>query len=147
MFDWNRLDKDGKPRELKIEEGIRSLRSSTVPVTTQQPRKTEYPQCERLVIDENFILNRWRFSEPAVWYNNDRCHLMTVLEGTADIIFTAGRRVTNNAARETDPEAIETLQRGDSILVPAVCRELRWIPQNRQHVVWLDAAVEKSPSR
>ncbi|MDR1964784.1 MAG: class I mannose-6-phosphate isomerase [Planctomycetaceae bacterium] len=133
LFDWNRLDYNGKPRELKIEEGLRALRDPGVPVTALPPRKTENQYCERLIIDECFTINRLKLTEPITWYNEQRCHLLTVLEGALAISFTAGRRVriVKNAERETDPDAIEMLQQGDSILIPSVCRYLHCVPENR----------------
>ncbi|MDR0704021.1 MAG: class I mannose-6-phosphate isomerase [Planctomycetaceae bacterium] len=139
MFDWNRLDHDGKPRELNIEEGLRALRVQELPVTVQVPVKTEDIHCERLIIDKSFTVNRWILNEQIIWYNDHRCHLWTVLEGSLIISFTAGRRmqIMKNSERETDPDAIEILQRGDSILIPAVCRDLQCIPENN-HAVFLD---------
>lgn len=139
MFDWNRCDRDGKRRELKIEEGLRVLRDPGVPVTAQVPVKTEKVPWEQLIIDEEFTMNRWTLAEQLVWYNDHRCHLWTVLDGSLVTSFTAGRRtqIMKNSERETDPDAIEILQRGDSILIPAVCPNLYCIPENN-HAVFLD---------
>jgi mannose-6-phosphate isomerase len=140
LFDWNRLNTDGKPRELKIEEGIRVLQNPGLPVAAQQSLKTSDIHCEQLVIDKNFTINRWTLNEPNIWYHDHRCHLWTVLEGTLVISFTAGRRsgIIENSERETDPDAIEILQQGDSILLPAVCRHLHCIPENDCRTVFLD---------
>jgi mannose-6-phosphate isomerase len=139
MFDWNRRDCSGKLRELRIEEGLRVLRNPGLPVTAQVPVKTEIAHCERLIIDEGFTINRWTLDEQLLWYNDHRCHLWTVLDGSLVTSFTAGRRtqIVKNSERETDPDAIEILQRGDSILIPAVCRNLHCIPENN-HAVLLD---------
>jgi mannose-6-phosphate isomerase len=144
IFDWNRLNHDGKPRELKIEEGIRVLRNPGLPVAAQQPVKTGNIHCERLIIDANFTINRWTLNEPNVWHNDNRCHLWTVLEGTLVISFTAGRRtyVIKNSEREPDPDAIEILQQGDSILIPAICRHLHCIPENYNRAVFLDVVPD-----
>ncbi|MDR0335918.1 MAG: class I mannose-6-phosphate isomerase [Planctomycetaceae bacterium] len=140
LFDWDRLDRDGKPRELKVEEGIQVLQNPAEPIVAQQPLKTEDIHCERLVVDENFTINRWTLEEPYAWYNDQRCHLWTVLSGTLVISFTAGRRTNRfgNSERATDPDAIEVLQQGDSILIPAVCRHFHCIPENGCRVVFLD---------
>ncbi|MDR2757300.1 MAG: hypothetical protein LBC20_16500 [Planctomycetaceae bacterium] len=139
IFDWNRLDHEGKLRELKIEEGIRVLRNPSLPVTAQQPVKTGDIHCEQLLIDTNFTINRWTLNEPNIWYNDCRCHLWTVLEGTLIIAFTAGRRIDmKSSRRELDPDAIEILQRGDSILIPAMCRHFHCIPENCSRTVFLD---------
>jgi mannose-6-phosphate isomerase len=140
IFDWNRLDLNGKPRELKIEEGIKVLQNPGLPIAAQKPLKTRDIHCEQLVIDKNFTINRWTLNEPNIWYNDHRCHLWTVLEGTLVISFTAGRRsgIIKNSEREVDPDAIEILQQGDSILIPAVCRHLHCIPENDCQTIFLD---------
>ncbi|MDR2114886.1 MAG: class I mannose-6-phosphate isomerase [Planctomycetaceae bacterium] len=144
LFDWNRLDREGKPRELKIEEGIRVLRNPALPVTAQQPIKTGDRHCEQLIIDANFTLNRWTLEEPNIWYNDSRCHLWTVLEGTMVISFTVGRRTAEkNSQREPDPDAIEILQQGDSILIPAVCGHFHCFPENNRPAIFLDVVPDK----
>jgi mannose-6-phosphate isomerase len=144
MFDWNRRDHDGKFRELKIEEGLLVLQNPGRPITAQVPVNTENAHCERLVIDANFTINRWTLNEQFLWYNDHRCHLWTVLNGSLIISFTAGRRTQTikNSERETDPDAIELLQRGDSVLIPAMCRDLYCIPEYCE-TVFLDVIPEK----
>lgn len=143
LFDWNRLDVDGRPRELKIAEALRSLLLPCGPVSPQRSFLTESPNCERLLICDRFVLNRWTVREPFVWKNDGRAHLWTVLSGTTTAIFNAGRRIAPRSlsGREGDPDAIEELREGDSILVPAMCPNLRWTIENKKHVVLLDAAV------
>jgi mannose-6-phosphate isomerase len=147
MFDWNRLNQEGKPRELNIEEGLRALRVQRTPPTVQIPVETEDIHCERLIIDQSFTMNRWTLNEEIIWYNDFRCHLWTVLSGSLIISFTAGQRtrIIKNSEREADPDAIEILQRGDSILIPAECRELYCIPENN-YALFLDIIPEKIPN-
>ena len=143
LFDWNRVGPDGKPRELKIAEALRSLRLPCGPIKAQPSFSSEHRNCERLLICEQFMLNRWTLSEPMVWSNDDRAHLWTVLEGTATAIFNAGRRIApkKQSGRESDPDAIEVLRKGDSILAPAMCPGFHWITEGGEKVTLLDAVV------
>lgn len=145
VFDWNRLDTDGAPRELKIDEALRALDEISTPVAPQVPAKSAFSDCEQLIADEHFTINRWTLSRPLTWQTDDRCHLWSVLEGSADAIFKVGRRSVPKAVsgRENDPDAIETFNLGDSLLVPAACLDIRWIPENNRRVVLLDVIIEK----
>lgn len=146
LFDWNRLDKDGSPRQLKVAEALRAMDEVSTPVAAQDSLRPDSQNCEQLVVDEHFTVNRWTLSRPMTWGSDGRCHLWSVLEGTVDAIFKAGRRSMSRAfsGRESDPDAIESLYLGDSLLVPAACFEIRWIPENNRRVVLLDVVVEKS---
>ena len=134
VFDWNRVSPDGQPRELKIAEALRSLRFPCQPVAAQSSFPSDHRHCERLLIGERFTLNRWTLAESIIWNNDGRSHLWTVLEGTTAAIFNAGRRVATQE-REGDPDAIEVLHEGDSILVPAVCPSLRWTVESGRAVL------------
>ena len=143
LFDWDRIGSDGKPRELKVDEALRSMADPCGPISAQTPFSTDHRNCECLVISQHFTMNRWRLWESFVWYNDDRAHLWTVLEGTAVMIFNAGRRVApeNQSGREGDPDAIEVLRTGDSILVPAMCPGLRWTSEAKERTTLLDVVV------
>ena len=149
LFDWNRVDAYGKPRELKIEEGILALSNPCGPVNSQTPRSVlkQRRQCERLVSTKFFSINKWIMGTPISWKTDRHCHLWTVLEGSVDAIFTAGRRVASpgKSGRDPDPDAIEVLHRGDTLLVPAACDQIRWVPEENQSVVLLDVIVESVP--
>ena len=140
LFDWNRVGPDGKPRELKVAEAMRSLVDPCIPVLARPAFPTAYKMCECLLIGEPFTLNRWTLTDPFVWKNDAHAHLWTVLDGTATVIFNAGRRTSpqGQSGREGDPDAIEVLSQGDSILVPAMCSNLRWIVESGHQTTLLD---------
>ena len=143
LFDWNRVGPDGQLRELKIAEALRSLAEPCGPISPQPSFATESKRCERLLICERFTVNRWTSMEPFAWSNDNHAHLWTVVEGTTTAIFNVGRRVAPLAqsGREADPDAIEVLQEGDSILVPAMCPTLRWTVEGDKKLVLLDVVV------
>ncbi len=151
LYDWDRLDPDGRPRKLMLEEALRAAADPCEPVTALVPRTAEASRrfCEQLVCEKNFTLNRWTIFDPISWVADSRCHLWTVLEGSVDALFTAGRRTTKTyrSGRECDPDAIETLQQGDTLLVPASCRSITWIPEGHTQTVLLDVIVENATLR
>lgn len=145
VYDWDRVDGAGHSRELKIDEAVRCLPEVCAPIFSQKPAGTGHRFCERVIVNRNFTVNRWTLTEPLSWRTDQRCHLWTVLEGSVDTIFTAGRRITpkNLSGRDPDPDAIETLAQGDSLLVPAMCNTIRWVPEKSEKIVLLDIVVEQ----
>jgi mannose-6-phosphate isomerase len=111
LDDWNRLGPDGKPRALHIEQGLAVTDFQKGPVQPQVPVATERPHVEELVSCEKFVLDRWNFDSNVALDDDNRFHLLVVLEGEV--------RVGSN------PQAV-TLSRGQTVLVPAACRD-RWI--------------------
>ncbi len=124
-------------------KGLDAIDYTLGPVFSQRPRTTGKPDNETLLICDDFRLERWTCKTQFLWYGNEHCHLWTVLEGSATAIFTAGRRTTPfyESGRENDPDAIEELERGDSILVPAMTRSIRWIAENNEPIVLLVALL------
>ena len=108
LFDWNRMGIDGKPRPLHIEESLRVTDYERGPVAPQTP--TEQPDgWERLVDCEKFLFSRRRFSEAgqvAKLAMEDCFHIVSVVEGEA--VLESGR-------------FIESLCRGETVLLPAFC--------------------------
>ncbi|HBT75627.1 MAG TPA: hypothetical protein DEB39_01600 [Planctomycetaceae bacterium] len=157
LFDWDRCDAGGNPegnpgmppvdqgfdvRGFDV-RGLDAIDYTLGPVFSQRPRTTGKPDNETLLICDDFRLERWTCKTQFLWYGNEHCHLWTVLEGSATAIFTAGRRTTPfyESGRENDPDAIEELERGDSILVPAMTRSIRWIAENNEPIVLLVALL------
>jgi mannose-6-phosphate isomerase len=115
LFDWNRVDRDGRPRQLHVEESLDTIDFARGPVAPQQPQPTDRPHVERLVACDKFILDRWRFESPQIGTQqlcggDDRCHMVAVLEGD---VAVCGERY----------------RRGESLLVPASCRDAAITPQ------------------
>jgi len=104
LFDWDRLGPDGRRRPLRTEEGLDVVDFSRGPVMPQRPRATDRPQVSRLVECDKFVWDRWDFDSPMPVGGDERCHILTVLEGAVRI---AG-----------DP-ADSPLPRGGTALLPA----------------------------
>lgn len=103
LFDWNRVDKNGQPRQLHIEESLTTIDFDRGPIHAQTPTAIAEGQ-ERLVECDKFILDRWKPTAPIDLPDDERFHLLAVLEGEAQL--TAGDKVLE-------------LSKGDVTLLPA----------------------------
>ena len=116
LFDWNRVDRDGRPRTLHIEESLDTIDFQRGPVNTIMPRSEDRLRIERLVACDKFILDRWRFELPQRHLTQNRFHILTVVDGEV---------------RVSTAEEQSRLRRGDSLLIPACTREVQAVPQGR----------------
>jgi mannose-6-phosphate isomerase len=115
LFDWNRIDRDGKPRPLHIQESLDTIDFARGPVGPQSPQSTSRPHVERLVAGEKFVLDRWHIAQPVPFTADERFHILSVIEGEVALAASGGQT---------------SLGRGDTILVPASCHELQLLPTN-----------------
>ena len=116
LFDWNRIDRDGRPRPLHIQESLDTIDYRRGPVDRIVPCPGERPHVERLVACDKFILERWQIETPQPLDLEDRFHIVAVVEG--DVSVRAGVEQSR-------------LRRGDTLLIPACTREVQFMPQGR----------------
>ena len=116
LFDWNRVDRDGKPRQLHIEQALDVTDYTRGPVNAITPTSTGEQGIERLVECDKFILDRWRLSAPHALPNDNRFHILAVVEGAVSISTKNGNC---------------NLQRGGTVLVPATTREVKIASQGQ----------------
>lgn len=114
LFDWNRLGPGGRPRQLHIEQSLDAIDYTAGPVAPQVPQPTERPCVERLIVCDQFVVNRWRLDggepkEERVIGGDERFHIISVLAGAARI--------------EGDPASARLLV-GQTLLIPARDRPL-----------------------
>jgi mannose-6-phosphate isomerase len=114
LFDWNRLDRDGKPRPLHIDEALETIDYSRGPVDPQSPRPGAQPHVERLAACDKFVLDRWQIHETQRLATEDRFHILAAIEGVT----------TLNSKDDT-----LQLGRGDTVLIPASCGEVELVPR------------------
>ncbi len=102
LFDWNRVDAEGKPRTLHVDQALEVTDYRSGPV---QPRKSDPAvagwQC--LVECEKFVLRSLELGDDGV-AGDDRFHILTVPRGRASLRF-AGQSMP--------------LATGESVLLPA----------------------------
>lgn len=85
LHDWNRVDGQGKPRKLHVEEALEAIDYERGPVSPQVPLATEQQHVERLVACEKFVLDRWRFDSAKTIGGDERFHLLAVLSGSVRV--------------------------------------------------------------
>ena len=122
LYDWNRLDKSGKARELHIEEGIRALTWDQGKILPHKELSLGDNSRETLVSCDKFVTNRYRFTRPVSVGGQNRSHIIFVVQGEVDVEF--------------DPAGIP-LRRGHSVLLPAGLGEVRLTP-NTEFATVLD---------
>ncbi len=106
LFDWNRVDENGKSRQLHIAEALEAIDYEAGTIAPRQPVTTEEPWRERLVECDKFVLDRIQLSQgqQVTVASDDRMHLLAVLAGQID----------NNRDVDDRPYAC-----GDTALMPA----------------------------
>ncbi|MCE9546928.1 MAG: class I mannose-6-phosphate isomerase [Planctomycetia bacterium] len=120
--DWGRVGPDGKPRALHVEQALEVIDFERGPVGPQIAKPTDRPDVGRLVECDKFVWDRWQLSTPQPSPGDNRCHLLTVLDGE---LLVAG-----------DPVAAP-LGRGESMLLPASLAGTTLTP--RGSAMFLDA--------
>jgi mannose-6-phosphate isomerase len=120
LYDWNRVDRDGKPRELHIEQALEVTNYERGPVNSVKPKPTSNPNSERLVQCDKFVLDRLELSAPHTLPNDDRFHILAVIEGDCLV-------------RNTDEHF--NLRRGETILIPATTRDICLSPPSEAVVL------------
>jgi mannose-6-phosphate isomerase len=116
LFDWNRVDRDGKSRQLHISESLDTIDYARGPVGPQRPQPTDRPHVERLVECDKFVLDRWRIDDPQSCGGDGRFHILAVVEGQVTL------------AAKGQPLL---LSRGSTVLLPAECPAVSLKPQVR----------------
>ncbi len=115
LYDWDRVDKDGKPRPLHIEQGLAVLDDRAGPIHPVVPQQGSEPYIERLVACDYFVLERWTLDKPVPLDKGGRVLIVSVLEGSVDL---------------TEQHSNATLKLGETALVPA-CVSAHAQPQGR----------------
>jgi mannose-6-phosphate isomerase len=113
LFDWNRVDAAGKPRQLHIADSLGVTDYMRGPVDAQQPMLTGSPGRERLVDCDKFMLDRLTLTESQAVGGDERFHLLVPLAGA---ISVSGDAIA------------EPLTLGQTCLVPAAAGEVRLSP-------------------
>lgn len=123
LFDWNRVDAEGKPRALHVEQSLATIDYSRGPVGAQTPRRIS-PGRERLVDCDKFLLDRVTLETPTSIGGDGRFHVLCLAEGSA---------------RAADDPADKPLARGDVALLPAAAGAVEIVPYGK--MVLLDISL------
>lgn len=118
VFDWNRVDKDGKPRELHVEESLQAT-NFTGPVDVVTPRPTECENATTIVESAKFVMRRWNLEQP-VCIDDNKLHIVAVTGGQVQI--------------EGEPSGMP-LRLGQTALIPASCGPVNITPQPNAEIL------------
>jgi mannose-6-phosphate isomerase len=103
LFDWNRIDTNGRPRSLHIDQALACIDYRSGPI---DPIHLRGRGRHSLVRCRYYDLDLFRTSEPAALGGDGRLHVVVVLRGRGILYGVACR---------------EPLTAGDVLLVPAAC--------------------------
>ena len=104
VYDWGRVDKDGQPRPLHIEQAIQATDFTRGPVAPELPMATNDPNWQTIVSCDKFVMNRGRLDHPVKIGGDGRFRILAVIKGA---ITVAG-----------DPSG-QPMKISDTILLPA----------------------------
>jgi len=116
IYDWARVDKDGKSRPLHIDQGVAATDFSRGPVNASEavPQTDEAGQAfSQLVACDKFVMNRRSISDSIQVGGDGKFRILAVISGSIDI--------------ENDP-ASEPLRMGQTALLPACLPATRLNP-------------------
>lgn len=114
LYDWNRVGKDGKQRELHIAQALEAIDYGCGPLNPQVPQPTNHADCEQLVSCDKFVMNRWQSSQPLDLTLDNRMQIVAVIDGAMEV---------------ADDPLDQPCQLGQTILIPAACSDVRLQPQ------------------
>ncbi|AMV38512.1 type I phosphomannose isomerase catalytic subunit [Planctomyces sp. SH-PL62] len=123
VFDWNRVDAAGKPRDLHVDQALRSIDFGRGPVDPIVPAPLVLEDGdvrEPLVRCRYFELERWTIEAPAEIGRDDRFTILMVLDGEV---------------RARGPRGDLTFRKGETVLLPATIGPTMIIPVGRAVVL------------
>ncbi|MDG3002660.1 type I phosphomannose isomerase catalytic subunit [Paludisphaera mucosa] len=123
VFDWNRVDAQGRPRELHIDQALRSIdfdRGPVDPIVTSPLVLEDGDVLEPLARCKYFELERLTIETPAEVGRDDRFTILMVLDGEIRVRRPAGDR---------------PFRRGETVLLPAAIGPTMIFPVGRAVVL------------
>jgi mannose-6-phosphate isomerase len=110
LFDWNRVDAEGKPRALHLEQALQAIDFSAGPIGPTVPLATSMPYRQRLVECQKFVLDRLVATQSISIEDNDRFHILAVIEGTGQLKSRSMEFRLAKGQTLLIPAAVTTLQ-------------------------------------
>ncbi len=122
LSDWGRVDTDGSPRTLHIEQALECIDFERGPVNPVRPVRIEEAAhyCERLIASPHFVMVRHISAAAFEIVDDPRFHVLMMLEGAAEL----------RAGNET-----LALPRGATALLPAERPECTLHPQGEASIL------------
>ncbi len=93
VYDWGRVDTDGHPRPLHIEQAIEVTDFSRGPVNPSPPQKPNGSCWSELVSCDKFVMSKAVFDRPIKVGGDGRFHILAVTGGELEIDPLVDRRI------------------------------------------------------
>ncbi len=122
LHDWGRVDTDGKPREIHVEQSLACIdfdRGPVMPVTPTVLSSGEHVH-EELVRDKYFVIHRHITGRQFEVTANNQFHILMTLDGQISMESSDG---------------IHSLPPGSTILIPADVETVTVTPSDRSTVL------------
>lgn len=121
IFDWNRVDAFGLPRELHTAEAEEALHFNDKTDYKIQ-YESKFNQSVLLVDTPHFKVSTLQFNQPMekIYAKIDSFVVYMCIEGSAHIIYEDKRT---------------HLQKGETVLVPAIATDVKLLPQKNVHLL------------
>ena len=119
VFDWNRVNKDGKPRELHIEESLKATDFDLGPVQPSIPQPTEFANATTLIANDKFVMRRWQIDSP-IDFDDEKLHFLAVTKGSVHV---------------TDDPCDQPLATGNTMLIPACQTQFKVTPNQPSEIL------------
>ncbi len=113
VYDWGRVDQDGNPRPIHIEQAIAATDFRHGPIQAVQATATSDPDWTEVVGCEKFVMQRAKLSEPKQFGGDGRFHILAVTKGSM---------------RVQDDPSDQSMNLSDTMLLPASLGQLTLTP-------------------
>jgi mannose-6-phosphate isomerase len=117
VYDWGRVDQNGEPRSLHIEQAIKATDFELGPVDSQPPTPAGDHPRQTLVDCDKFVMNRHKPTGPVEYLGDGRFRILTVTKGSIRVIG--------------EPSG-KPLKRGETVLLPACLDATDVIPASEE---------------
>ena len=116
VFDWNRVDADGRTRDLHIEQSLQATNYEFGPIDPLIAERHSDARAETLVGCDKFEMRKWCINEAVQW-DDSRLRILAVTQGQI--------RLSN------DPHPAP-LKLADTVMIPASCQDVIVSPLENQ---------------
>ena len=117
LYDWERVDQQGKLRPLHIDQAMKCINFTQDPVhpITPSPIENKNSICEQLVCSKHFNIQRWTFKSTHQIELESKFHIVICIKGNGQMIC--------------DQEESVPLKFGQTFLIPAITKAIRFTPK------------------
>lgn len=129
VFDWNRVDRDGKPRDLHVEQALECIDFDQHEVHQSHPKtltESEFHRIEEQVDCEFFRVRSYHVHGPITVPEAAHCRVWMCLQG-------------QGALKDGSFQA--SIQLGETLLIPAISGDIHVEPQSDEELILLETDV------